>query len=412
MKEHTNSTETLAAGLRALPTESKTSFASTQAAWRFYQNEKVSLEKLSEPLLDAAHAGISSHCTQYALCVHDWSRLNYRKHTSKEDRYQITHKTDVGYDLQSSLLISADSGKPIAPVAQRLVTADKSHATYQREENPQIKAHLDEVTDCMKWIEKQAFEKPLVHIIDREADSIGHIRQWEEAEIQWLTRSRISSRIDYCGESMRSEDVANLLDFIRVRQVNYKGKLCWQWVAETPVRITRQAKPSQKKQKKSAVSGVPVNARLVVSRILSDSGEMLANWLLISNVMDVEAQKIALWYYWRWQIESWFKLLKRAGHDLESWQQESGKAIAKRVLVASMACVVVWEIAAAKGKSAEEFRNFLIKLSGRQMKHKVRSTNPALLAGLWGFLSMLEVLQTYSTEQLEQMKEMAEYFFS
>lgn len=410
VKENTNSTETLAAGLRALPTGSKTSFASTQAAWRFYQNEKVTLKKLSEPLLDAAHEGVSSHCTQYALCIHDWSRLNYRKHTSKEDRYQITHKTDVGYDLQSSLLISADNGKPIAPVAQRLVTANMSHANYQTEENPQIKSHLDEVTDCIKWIETQGFKKPLVHIIDREADSVGHIRQWEEAQLLWLTRSRISSRMDYRGESMRCEDIANSLDFTRERQVNYKGKQCWQWIGETPVQITRQAKPSQKKQKKPAVSGACVNARLIVSRILSDSGEVLANWLLISNVMEIEAQEIALWYYWRWQIESWFKLLKRAGHDLESWQQESGKAIAKRLLVASMACVVVWEIATATGESAEEFRDFLIKLSGRQMKHKVRYTNPALLAGLWGYISMLEVLQTYSTDQLEQMKEMAESF--
>ncbi len=412
VKEHTNSTETLAAGLRALPAESRSGFASTQAAWRFYQNEKVTLKKLSEPLLDAAHEGVSSRCPQYALCIHDWSRLNYRKHTSKEDRYQITHKTDVGYDLQSSLLISGDTGKPIAPVAQRLVTADLSHATYSTEENPQIKAHLDEVTDCMKWIETQAFEKPLVHIIDREADSVGHMRQWEEANLQWLTRSRISSRIDYRGKSMRCEDVADLLDFTRVRKVNHKGTLCWQWVAETAICITRQAKPSQKKRQDPAVSGVPVEARLVVSRILSDSGEVLANWLLISNVMPVEAQEMALWYYWRWQVESWFKLLKRAGHDLESWQQESGKAIAKRMLVASMACVVVWEIAAAKGKPAEEFRDFLIKLSGRQMKHKVRYTTPALLAGLWVFLSMLEVVQTYSSGQLEQMKDMAEHFFS
>jgi len=412
VKEHTNSTETLAAGLRALPSMSKTSFASTQAAWRFYQNEKMTLKKLSEPLLEAAHKGVSSHCTRYALCIHDWSRLNYRKHTRKEDRYQITHKTDVGYDLQSSLLISGDSGKPIAPVAQRLVTADISYATYQTEENPVINSHLDEVTDSIKWIEAQCFEKPLVHIIDREADSIGHIRQWEEAKIQWLTRSRISSRIDYNGKSMRCEDIAGALDFTRVRKVNYKGRQCWQWVAESPVCITRRAKPSQKKEKKPSKSGAPVNARLVVSRILSDSGEILANWLLITNVKDVEAQEIALWYYWRWQIESWFKLLKRAGHDLESWQQESGKAIAKRLLVASMACVVVWEIASSKEETAEAFRDFLIKLSGRQMKHKVHYTTPALLAGLWVFISMLEVFQTYSTEQLEQMKKMAEYFFS
>jgi len=85
-------------------------------------------------------------------------------------------------------------------------------------------------------------------------------------------------------------------------------------------------------------------------------------------------------------------------------------SIAKRLLVVSMACVVVWEIATAKDKSAELFREFLIKLSGRQMKHNVSHTNPALLAGLWVYLSMQEVLQTYSPSELELMHSMAKEF--
>jgi hypothetical protein len=406
-----NSTETVAAGLRALPTKERTSFASTQAAWRFYQNKKITLNKLAEPLLEAAHAGVTHRCKQYALCAHDWSHLNYYKHTRKEDRYPITHETDVGYDLQSSLLIDDQMGQPIAPVAQRLVTGNGSYASYQREKNEAIKDHLDEVTDAMKWIDSQSFDKPLVHIIDREADSIGHIRQWEEKKMNWLTRSRITSGVEYQGESMQCSKVVEHLSFTKSKKVNYKGKLYWQWIAETPVRISRKRKPSQKKKKKPIVAGKPIEARLVVSRILSDSGEVLANWLLISNVMDVQAEDIAQWYYWRWNIESWFKLLKRAGHDLESWQQETGEAIAKRLLVVSMACVVVWEIAAAKGKSAKQFREFLIKLSGRQMKHNISHTNPALLAGLWVYLSMQEVLQTYSSDELELMRSMAKEFF-
>jgi hypothetical protein len=58
-----------------------------------------------------------------------------------------------------------------------------------------------------------------------------------------------------------------------------------------------------------------------VSRILSDDGDILAEWLLMTNVMTVDASEIALWYFWRWQIECFFKLLKKAGHDLESWQR-------------------------------------------------------------------------------------------
>ncbi|MEI6709268.1 MAG: hypothetical protein WCK96_19270, partial [Methylococcales bacterium] len=144
------------------------------------------------------------------------------------------------------------------------------------------------------------------------------------------------------------------------------------------------------------VAGKPVEARLVVSRVMSDAGEILAQWLLITNVPAVAASEIALWYYWRWKIESFFKLLKSAGQNLESWQQETGLAIAKRLLVVSMACVLVWEIAATDSDEVHALRTFLIKLSGRQMKWGVEFTNPALLAGLWVYLSMLEVIESYS----------------
>ena len=408
--EHLNSTDTLSAGLRVLPNKS-TSFASTQAAWRFYKNDSVSLTKLHEPLLIAAHESVARHCSHYALCVHDWSRLNYRKHGSKLDKYQITHETDVGYDLQSSLILSDQTGQPLAPVAQRLVTADGSYATYQGDTlSETVENHLDEVTYCISKLEQQGFAKPLVHIIDREADSVGHIRQWEANNCLWLTRSKKTPSVEFQGHSMPCAQVAEALPFEKIRLVDYHGKPQWQWVAETRVRLTRDAKPSQKKQKKPSVSGEPIDVRLVVSRILSDDGEILAEWLLMTNVMAVEASEIALWYYWRWQIECFFKLLKKAGHDLESWQQETGLAIAKRLLVVSMACVAVWEIATAKGEKAEALRTFLIKLSGRQMKWGKLFTNPALLAGLWVFLSMQEVLDCYSPEELAALQETAQDF--
>jgi hypothetical protein len=95
---------------------------------------------------------------------------------------------------------------------------------------------------------------------------------------------------------------------------------------------------------------------------------------------------------------------------LESWQQESAHAIAKRLLVASMACVTVWAIAADNNKEAAELRTFLVKLSGRQMRHKKEFTNPALLAGLWVFLSMLEIMGAYSQEELDSLKATAQQF--
>ena len=408
--ESLNSNDALSSGLRPLPTEI-TSFASTQAAWRFYKNDSVTLQKLQEPLLQAAHDNAVTHCKDYTLIIHDWSRLNYRKHQSKLDKYQISHETDVGYDLQSSLLISDKTGLPLAPVALRLVTAKGSYSSYQNNAlDESVASHLDEVTTCIDYLQQQAFAKPLVHIIDREADSIGHIRQWQENGYLWLTRAKDHTTVTFEKQTLTCPMIANRLSFNKIREVNYHGKSQWQWVAEAKIVITRHAHV-RKNQKRTTVAGKPVEARLVVSRVMSDAGTILAQWVLITNVQGVDANEIALWYYWRWKIESFFKLLKSAGQNLESWQQETGLAIAKRLLVVSMACVVVWEIAAAENEETRSLRTFLIKLSGRQMKWGVEFTNPALLAGLWVFLSMLEMMESYSPEDLAVLRKTAKSFF-
>lgn len=408
VNENMNAKDKLSAGARSLPNKTN-SFATTQAAWRFYANESIRLATLQAPLIAAAHNGIAQLCCDYALCMHDWSRLHY-KHQNKSDTYAITHATDVGYDLQSSLIVSDQTGLPIAPVAQRLVSANGSYATYNETPVESVQTHLNEVSDCIEHLTAQGFTKPLVHIIDREGDSIAHIRRWEAVPTGWLVRAKDNPRVEWEGKTTSCKTIAQKLTFQKVREVIYHDKPQWQWIAETQVCLTRAAKPSQKKSKKPAVEGITVTARLVVSRVMSSEGKVLAEWLLLSNINEVSAETIALWYYWRWKIESFFKLLKSAGHHLESWQQESVEAIAKRLLVTSMACVTVWEIAADQSNDGTELRAFLIKLSGRQMRHKVKFTNPALLAGLWVYLSMLEIMEAYSPEELEGFKKTAQQF--
>ena len=87
-------------------------------------------------------------------------------------------------------------------------------------------------------------------------------------------------------------------------------------MAETEVSLTRPAKSSQNKGKKPSIPGVTVKARLVVSCVL-DTDEVLAEWSLLCNVNEMLAGTITLWYYWRWQIEFFFKLMKLVGHHLE-----------------------------------------------------------------------------------------------
>ena len=107
--------------------------------------------------------------------------------------------------------------------------------------------------------------------------------------------------------------------------------------------------------------------------------------------------------FYQWDIESYFKLMKSAGMQLESWQQITGEAIARRILVASMACVCVWRIAHAKGPKANELRIILVRLSGRQMKRQKTFTLPALLSGLWSLLSLQDLLENYSISKIQSL---------
>lgn len=399
---HSNGLPALAAGMKALPRSDK-AFAQTQALWRFLSNDRVKPVDLVKPLLALAHEGCRDDCDNYALVMHDWSRLNYMHHHSKADRLQMTHRGDIGYELQSSLLVTDREGAPICTPAQNLATDTGVLSTRTESELEHVK-HLDELTDRIDWLEQQKFAKPLVHIVDREADSVAHMRRWQSEGWHWLLRVKAGSTASYEGQSQALSKIGSAITYREIRRVEYKGKTATQWVGETSVVLTRKAQPFLKDRSERSIlhkSGEPLPARLIVSRILGPDGGLLAEWYLLSNLnQTVAGEQLALWYYWRWRIESYFKLLKGGGHQLENWQQESGEAIFKRLLIASQACAVSWRIMRAKGEFAEQTRDFLVRLSGRQMKRSQPVTASAVLSGLYMLLAMCETLEQYTPQQL------------
>jgi hypothetical protein len=90
------------------------------------------------------------------------------------------------------------------------------------------------------------------------------------------------------------------------------------FIAETSVIISRDAIPSQKKGYRRGVPGEALKLRLVVCRSQNNSDEILSEWYLLTNVSsEVPMDTICNWYYWRWCIESYFKLMKKVGMSLK-----------------------------------------------------------------------------------------------
>lgn len=406
VQEQLASPTVVAAGVRSLPGTGR-ALSATQATYRFFASDAISLPALAFPLLQAARDGIEQECQDYALVVHDWSNLHYAGHASKKDRVALSCTNDLGYELQTALLVS-DQGQPISPAYLGLRAANGVHSTACDEVRP-APSVLDGLLPVMDRIASLAWDKPVVHLIDAEADSAAHYRQWSQAGHRFVVRGDEQPRVEFEGRQHALGEVADLLqarDLLRLsREVLYHGKKAQQYVAEAAVVLTRAARPHRDDgEPRRSVPGEALPLRLVVAEVRDHDGQVLARWLLLSNIeADVSAETIALWYYWRWQIESYFKLLKSAGLELEHWQQETAKAIARRLLVAAMACVLVWRLERDMSEPAAKMKTILIRLSGRQMKRSRPVTAPALLAGLWVLLAMLDLLEAQDLGELRAL---------
>lgn len=407
---HLHSAHKLASGISALPSVSS-AFAATQASWRFLNNERITLPALAEPLRSEGLARANATDAPFVLLVLDWCKLAFAH--AKADQVALTHQTDVGYELTTALLVSAADGAPLAPMEMLLKTKRGMLSTIPRMKNV---SHLEQVGPLLKAASQWELQKPIVSVIDREADSVDHLRRWQAAGHLFLVRSD-TRVVQWNDTSIKTGDLAKTLreqqQFQCLGAAEQHGKPAQLWVAETEVVLARAAHKNVKDQRYK-LSGPPLPLRLVVVQLRTDQGAVQAEWLLLTNAPSslATAEKVAYCYYWRWRIESYFKLLKSHGQQLESWEQETGPAIARRLLIASMACVTVWKLQADESPQATELKDVLIRLSGRQMKWGKPHTAPALLAGLWVLLSMLELLQQVDLKYLVQLAELLPYYNS
>lgn len=388
-------------------------FAATIAAHRFLNNERVSLRSLAKPLIAAGRAEAATSCDRFVLVVHDWSQLMYPAHHLKQDRVALSNKgVPEGYELQTALLVSDRDGLPLAPAVMSLRAADGVHCSRSARVRAPL-SPLDELDPAMSFVERQNLGRPLVHLVDAEADSVGHFRQWSTRPGRCFVVRGDDRLVQHAGQEQRCSTIREALAvggaFGLTRKILYHGRPAWQWVAEVAVQLTR---PAQRNRPGSGdrrrIPGPPLALRLVIAEARDKQGSCLAVWYLLTNLPAVvDAGTVALWYYWRWSIETYFKLLKSAGMQVEAWQQTTAPAIARRLLIASMACVTVWRLARSTHPQAEHARRLLVRLSGRQMKYGRPHTLPALLAGLWVLLAMLDAIEHYSLADLRQLAELA-----
>jgi hypothetical protein len=370
----------------------------------------------------AGEAIASGACDRYALVVLDWCPLHFNGQQARDDRVTLAHHQDWGYDLLGALLLSDRDGAPIAPLCLELRAADGVHSTR----DDRVLAPLSRLDGLTPVIDQAArflasVASPLaltpLFISDAEADSVDHYRRWDKDGHQFLVRADAQRKVLHDGRERSLSDVAKWMKrtgkLKAVGRVRYKGdKLVQQFVGETLVLLHRPARTHRvdKRSGKRVHRNIPgplLSVRLIVSELRNERGKVLTTWLLLSNCpSSVSAPQLTQWYYWRWKIESFHKLLKQAGQHVEQWQQETAAALSRRLVIAAMSAVIVWRLARDDTPPAHDLRQLLVELSGRQIKRTRNArdfTEPALMAGLGVLIPMLYVLLRYDPEEIRRM---------
>ena len=410
VQEHFGQAHPVASGPRVLPDEASAK-AAAQAAWRFYANPRTTFTRLAQPLLEAGSELAGLHCQDFALVAVDWSWLAYG-HASKADRL-VGPGGVLGYKLLSALLLSDQDGQPLVPLCAQLLTArGLLSSRFDRPRRPL--SALDELAPLMDFVQDLPLGKRPVFVIDAEADSVYHFRLWHRRGALFLVRGDDDRCVRLGGKDgpeMLLPAVAQRLRrqraFQHVGQVEYEGRKVGQYVAEAAVTLDRPAWLNREvdgQRKRLWISGVALGLRLVITELRDKRGRVLERWYLLTNVpAEVAAATVARWYYWRWKIETFFKLLKSAGQQLEHWQQDDGHAILKRLLVASMACVLAWRLGHSRAPQAAAARRLVMRLSGRQLEHGQDYTLEGLLAGTWVLLAMAALLEQVPASRIREL---------
>lgn len=378
------------------PYDKKTVKAYTEALSRFLNNDNVRISALSQAMTQSIKTVSEQSVKRYLLVAQDWSKISI-KHKNKHDTYAVSNKhNNIGYELQSSLLISDTTGLPIAPVAQNLHTAEQVYSSYDEHLSKQ-ETHLDELSKRINWIKEQGFhseKQQIINIIDREGDSFYHLSQWATQGHLFLVRIRQNTGLLHRDVQTNAQTLARTLPYRFFKDIDYKGQKAQLYVAQINVILKRKVYAKNQAAQKAE----PVAVKLVCAKVVCN-GQSIEPWYLLTNA-DITAEEATQFYSYRWQIESHFKLLKSSGHHIEDWQQESGEAFFKRLLIVAQSCLNVWHLMRDDSPETREYCLFLMRLSGKATRRQSPITAPALLLGYLKLLAAKELLDEMTPDEI------------
>ena len=342
--------QTLASAMTAQPdvpiNQACEDWADTKAAYRFFDNDKVTSERILSPHQQRTMERMQKHAL--VLAVQDTSFLNYTHHPQTKGTGAIGTKAQKqsGFVMHSTLALTSD-GLPLGLVTQKIWARPVG---VPSKTSTECSRQPIEEKESYKWIEafQQAIDLSLdgtevVTVCDREADIYEMFALGQEKSAKLLIRASFDRALMDKEERKLQTKVQNapLVGLLNVsvppskKQPKREAILS---VRYTTITLKPPWRPNKKK-----LPPVTLNAVFIREDNPADNVTDPIEWLLLTNCAVAcweDAVQIVQWYRCRWQIEVFHKVLK-SGCVIEECRLETAERLYPFIALKS---IIAWRL--------------------------------------------------------------------
>lgn len=317
------------------------------AAYRFFDNDKVSFENVLEPHIESSYRRVAQR--NVALLVQDTTELDLtRPHSTVEGTGPLQHGNRCGALLHLLHAFTVD-GTPLGTLAAEAWTRETvpeqertkrgssakrmqcARKPFEDKESHRWLTTADHCTD----IKTHTPNTQLIMLADRESDItevIDYCRSQEDFD--WIIRSegtRVLNRQNKAETSISVHDYLRKTKPLFDRELDIRERHSWgkDSVKHRPGKADRRGRVLKVSVHAAEVTlndprpyhndGVKVGA-VLVRETKPNKRDQPLEWLLLTSLpiqTDHDAEQIIEYYLQRWMIELFFKVLK-SGCKIES----------------------------------------------------------------------------------------------
>ena len=325
-------------------------WADAKAAYRFFDNENVTVEEILAPHIQRTVERMQRY--PVVLAIQDTTYLNLTNHPKTDGLGEIgrkSHKTR-GLGMHSTLVVSP-AGQPLGFLTQMFLSRPVGEAAHT---DPILHRTPIEQKESYRWI--QSFEKTIqlspqnvqvVSVCDREGDIYEMFVLGQEQKASLLVRAcenrgLVEDELKHLWPKIEQSPIQGELvvqihgnQKRRERQANVSIRFC-------SIKLRPPWRPEHKKMPIVSLQAILVREEQPPEN-LAELGHETIEWLLLTNtpLRDYEdALCVIGWYCCRWQIEIFHKIIK-SGCRVENCLLQTAERLKKYIALMS---IVAWRL--------------------------------------------------------------------